>query len=150
MPRGSKPGEHRGGRRKGTPNKATAARQAEVAATGRTPLEVMLENMRFAHATAAEWSAKILDPDVLIPERLDVLKKVMEWRQIAQECAKDAAPYVHPKLASVEYGGNDKKPVQMKMTIEFVRAKDGRPAPSDDLPADLPPNLTRLPMAKTG
>ena len=78
MPRGSKPGEHRGGRRKGTPNKATAARQAEVAATGRTPLEVMLENMRFAHATAAEWFAKVLDPDVLIPERLDVLKKVME------------------------------------------------------------------------
>jgi hypothetical protein len=104
-------------------------------------------------ATAAEWSAKILDPDMLIPERLDVLKKVMEWRQIAQECAKDAAPYVHPKLSSVEHGGNDKKPVQMKMTIEFVRAINGRPAPPDlpaDLPADLPPNVTRLPVAKTG
>jgi hypothetical protein len=85
---------------------------------------------------------------MLIPERLDVLKKVMEWRQIAQECAKDAAPYVHPKLSSVEHG------VQMKMTIEFVRAKDGRPAPPDDLPADLPvdlpPNVTRLPVAQTG
>jgi hypothetical protein len=78
------------------------------------------------------------------------LKKVIEWRQIAQECAKDAAPYVHPKLSSVEHGGNDKKPVQMKMTIEFVRAKDGRPAPPDDLPADLPPNVTRLPLGKTG
>jgi hypothetical protein len=38
----------------------------------------------------------------------------------------------------------------MKMIIEFVRAKDGRPAPPDDLPDDLPPNVTRLPVAKTG
>jgi hypothetical protein len=78
----------------------------------------------------------------------------MEWRQIAQECAKDAAPYVHPKLSSVEHGGNEAKPRQMKMIIEFVRAKDGRPAPPDDLPNDLPddlpPNVTRLPLGKTG
>jgi hypothetical protein len=50
----------------------------------------------------------------------------------------------------VAAGKAEAKPVQMKMIIEFVRAKDGRPAPPDDLPDDLPPNVTRLPVAKTG
>jgi len=145
MPRGSKPGEHRGGRRKGTPNKATAARQVQVAASGKTPLDVMLDNMRFAH----EQAERLME-DLNEGSATTQLSEVMKWRQIAQEAAKDAAPYVHPKLSSVEHGGNDKKPVQMRMTIQFVRAKDGRPAPPDDLPADLPPNVTRLPLAKTG
>jgi len=38
-----------GGRKKGTPNKATTERQAQVAATGKTPLEIMLENARWAY-----------------------------------------------------------------------------------------------------
>jgi hypothetical protein len=75
---------------------------------------------------------------------------VLRLREVSQECAKDAAPYVHPKLSSVEHGGNQAKPRQMKMIIEFVRAKDGRPAPPDDLPDDLPPNVSRLPLGKRG
>jgi hypothetical protein len=63
--------------------------------------------------------------------------------------AMAAAPYIHPRLASVEHGGNQSKPAQMVMRVEFVRAKDGRPAPPHDLPADLPANVARLPMAKT-
>ena len=47
MPRGGY--RENAGRKQGTPNKATAARQAEVAASGITPLEVMLDNMRVAH-----------------------------------------------------------------------------------------------------
>src|SRR5204863_7788144 len=39
---GSKPGERRGGRKHGTPNRASTARQAEVAASGITPLDYML------------------------------------------------------------------------------------------------------------
>jgi hypothetical protein len=47
MPRG---GPREGsGRKQGSPNKATAARQAEVAASGVTPLEMMLANMRLYH-----------------------------------------------------------------------------------------------------
>src|SRR5205085_6055105 len=73
---GSKPGERRGGRKHGTPNKATAARQAEVAASGITPLEYMLKVLRDENA----------DPH----QRF--------------EAAKSAAPYVHPKLASIQHG----------------------------------------------
>jgi hypothetical protein len=74
MPRGSRPGERRGGRRKGTPNKATAARQAAVAASGLTPLDYLLSVMRDEGA----------DPHT----RLDA--------------AKAAAPFVHPRMAQVE------------------------------------------------
>lgn len=66
-----------GGRQKGTPNKATAAKAAEIAASGETPLDYMLRVMR--------------DPTVEHPRR--------------DEMARAAAPYVHPKLASVVHEG---------------------------------------------
>jgi hypothetical protein len=73
MPRGSKPGERRGGRQPGTPNKTTQLVNAAFAATtsnsGLLPLDFFLAVMR--------------DPS--IPP---------EWRFKA---AKAAAPYVHAK-----------------------------------------------------
>jgi hypothetical protein len=65
------------GRKAGVPNKATAELQAEVAASGLTPLDYMLQVMRDENKSA----------DV----RLDAANK--------------AAPYVHPKLAAVEHSG---------------------------------------------
>ena len=74
MPRGSRPGERRGGRKKGTPNKKTAERYAQMAASGEMPLEYMLRVMR----------------DESAPEtRRD-------------EMAKAAAPYEHSRLSSSE------------------------------------------------
>ena len=50
MPRGSKPGERRGGRQRGTPNKKTALRNAAIAAAAanpeRSPLDFLLGIMR--------------------------------------------------------------------------------------------------------
>ena len=72
--RGAAPGERRGGRQKGTPNKATAARQAEIAKSGQTPLDYMLNIMR--------------DPK--------------QPKQRRDEMAKAAAPYVHPRIAAMQ------------------------------------------------
>lgn len=66
-----------GGRRKGTPNRATAEKVAEIAATGETPLDYMLRIMR----------DEMQEPSV----RLDA--------------AKSAAQYVHPKLAAIAHSG---------------------------------------------
>jgi hypothetical protein len=79
---GSRPGA---GRQKGTPNKTTAQRQAEIAAAGITPLDYMLELLR----------------DTAKPD------------DIRFEAAKAAAPYVHPKLAAVEHTGQDGGPFQV-------------------------------------
>ena len=75
MPRGSLPGERRGGRQKGTPNRATAAKADEIAASGMTPLDYLVSVYRDETATR--------------PERL--------------EAAAKAAPYVHPRLSAIEY-----------------------------------------------
>jgi hypothetical protein len=73
-----------GGRRKGTPNKATAKREREVSRSGLTPLEYMLKVMRNAKAS---------------DDRRD-------------DMAKAAAPYVHPKLASMQHTGRGGGPIQ--------------------------------------
>ncbi|MFD0738249.1 hypothetical protein ACFQZQ_02960 [Lysobacter koreensis] len=75
---GRKPGTPKtGGRKPGSTNKATAAREATIAAEGVTPLEYMLRVMRDAAADESK--------------RLDA--------------AKAAAPYVHPRLSAVEMSG---------------------------------------------
>lgn len=66
-------GQKTGGRKKGTPNKATAAKVAEVTASGLTPLDHMLAVMR--------------DPNAPVERR--------------DEMAKASAPYVHPRLHAV-------------------------------------------------
>lgn len=63
-----------GGRVKGTPNKVTLKKEAEIAASGLTPLDYMLSILRDERR-----------PD---EERF--------------EAAKHAAPYCHAKLASVD------------------------------------------------
>lgn len=73
MPRGSKPGERRGGRQRGTPNKKTALRNAAIAAAASnpdiSPLDFLLGVMR--------------DPNVSPELRIKV--------------AQVAAPFIHAK-----------------------------------------------------
>jgi len=76
MPRGAKPGERRGGRVKGVPNKITLKREQELAEGGVMPLDVMLRTMRKL------WKGN--------------------KRVAACALAKDAAPYCHPRLSSIE------------------------------------------------
>lgn len=63
-----------GGRQKGVTNKSSAAREAEIKQSGLTPLEFMLKVMRDDNASRLE----------------------------RMRAAADAAPYVHPKLSSIE------------------------------------------------
>jgi hypothetical protein len=109
MPRGG----HRenAGRKRATPNKATAARQAEVAASGITPLEVMLANMRFHHQQAEELIGLLSAAES--PEaKIQLLGEIVRQRQIAQRCAADAANYVHPNLASIQHGEDPDHPLK--------------------------------------
>jgi hypothetical protein len=72
MPRGSKPGERRGRRKRGTPNKTTALRNAAISAANDTsslPLDFLLRLMR--------------DPNLALDLRVDL--------------ATTAAPFVHGK-----------------------------------------------------
>jgi len=89
-----------GGRKKGATNIRTREIAEKAIASGLSPLEIMLENMHFAHSGAEALLSRMLDsPD---KPSIDELKSLVGFRQQSQECAKDAAPYIHPRLAAVE------------------------------------------------
>lgn len=133
----------RGGKRDGAgrPAGAITKRTREVAeralATGMSPLDVMLDNMRHfqqvaldAEATlegltAEEFSEQV--PPAASPEDqfkflLAQVKKTVGLRQAAQDAARDAAPYVHAKLASIEHKGEDGGPVIHEIIIRGISA----------------------------
>lgn len=86
------------GRKPGVPNRATAAKAAEIAETGETPLDYMLRIMR--------------DPSVDHDRR--------------DKMSVAAGPYVHAKLAAMEVTGKDGGPLQVNI-VRFSDADD-RPA----------------------
>lgn len=90
-----------GGRKKGAKNKATAEREAAVAASGVTPLEFMLNIMRGESPADADPVTKLA------------------FATLRFEAAKATAPYVHPKLQPVD-GKTGSAEVQARVTVEFV------------------------------
>lgn len=120
----------------------------QAARDGVTPLEVMLTNMRWAHnesikvlerlesfmsneIEAAEALGEESDEGEEVGEagkqrgrgRINVARAIMReftsMRKLAQQFAVDAAPYVHPKLASVEWkpSGGDTEIAMIKRVI---------------------------------
>jgi hypothetical protein len=91
---GARPGA---GRKKGATNTKTAIERAAIRekveaikSEGDTPLEVLLRIMR-----TAKDEATIID------------------------CAKAAAPYVHPKLNNIQHSGDAENPVETVTRVEL-------------------------------
>jgi hypothetical protein len=91
MPRGSKPGEHRGGRVKGTPNKKTVEAAKKAAEVGRVLAEHLGEHCfpGDAHALA-----------------MSLYKDTRNPPELRLEAAKAAMPYEKPRLSAVEHSGS--------------------------------------------
>jgi hypothetical protein len=85
-----------GGRKKGTSNKATVAREAAVKASGLTPLDYMLGVMR--------------DEEAPTELRLDA--------------AARSAPYVHPRLSSVAVENKDGQPFAISVEQQQREAEE--------------------------
>lgn len=75
------------GRPKGTRNKRTEENMAKAAATGITPLEFMLRQMRKPYPRKATLAQR---------QAHDVIR---------MQAARDAAPYVHARLSAVKVSG---------------------------------------------
>jgi hypothetical protein len=95
-----------GGRTKGVRNKASVAKAAEIAASGLTPLEFLLNQMRAPEPVRAK------DEDAGI-----FVARYVGWRDRAIDAAKAAAPYVHPKLANIEHTGKGGGPIDVSLHI---------------------------------
>lgn len=101
------------GRKAGTVSDATKRRKevAEKAlAEGVSPLDVMLITMRSLWKQAVGPDGEVVN-----------IGKAMQ----ANVVAKDAAPFLHPKLSSVEATGRDGAPLFSPTVIEFVAPDAG-------------------------
>jgi uncharacterized protein (DUF2461 family) len=103
MPRGGK--REGSGRKQGQCTNKTKQIRDKAIEDGITPLEVMLDVMRKTYAEA-------------LTEQ-DPVKKAIRLKA-ACDAAKDAAPYVHPKLANIQHAGDEEKPIQQKIIVEYV------------------------------
>lgn len=108
MPRGAKPGERRGGRVKGIANKKTSEIANKAAQDGITPLEVMIAVMREAWEAKQEFFKQ------------GEIEKALQAGAIAADKAKDAAPYMHPKLQPVNSEGNSEQTINVNASPEQV------------------------------
>lgn len=131
----------RGGKREGSGRKVgsltTKTRDvAERAITeGKTPLEVMLDNMRHFQQVALDAEAVIEgmnETEMLtlgqtheeqFKALLAKVKQAAGLRQMAHECARDAASYLHPKLSAVAHSGPDGGPLQI-LVKQYTLAND--------------------------
>ncbi len=127
------------GRKKGSINKASRALREKVAKTGLTPEFVMIDNMRHAYQQALEIEANIGpdmfkgtdDPKEQFTRLLNEVKRAVGYRAVAQECAKDAAPYCHPRLASTEAAVS----VDGKLIVEIVQFASDQNTPQLGAPS---------------
>jgi hypothetical protein len=97
-----------GGRKKGTPNKRdseAALRAKQIADSGITPLEFFLAILRSTE-TVVGTDGKSVD------------KYSFEQRM---EAAKNAAPYLHPKLQAVTLTGDGGGPIQFQQVTRVIR-----------------------------
>lgn len=101
---GRRPGA---GRKKGVPNKVTAEIRRRILETGKSPLDVVLwiAEEFVAAASAAH------DNDT----RLSLLER-------AAAIEKDALPYLHAKLQSIELTGKDAGPIKTETNLSVEEA----------------------------
>ena len=111
MPRGSKPGERRGGRKKGTPNKTTQERL------------IRIEEARGNHRIKL---GKDVINDIMVEMLLLAQKyhpdtgeepneeKFAVYAGMAERYAVDLAPYQSPRLQTLKVGGDQNNPLMIQ------------------------------------
>lgn len=147
-----------GGKRAGAGRKpgAVTVRTRQIAekaiAEGITPLDVMLDNMRFFHEAAGIALKRLLegsatpadiisehepqqgapDPEKPAPNAVEAVALILKLRDRAGEAAKDAAPYLHSRIAAIEPkdAGKDVVPLAERLkaytTDEVIEASKGK------------------------
>lgn len=138
-----KKGERRGGRKPGVPNKASAAREQNVAITGDVPLDVLIWGYRRFKRQADLLDARAVRLGNKASRETDPVKKLdlLDMRNAtlsdadrqaaaAVGAAEKAAPYIHPRLATLQSNVN----LTGRLTLgELVRMSLPSPAANDEV-----------------
>lgn len=120
---GARPGA---GRKPGSVTQKTREIAAKATAEGITPLEVMLRAMRehveladALRAQAIEAEAGVLTGDVDADVPMKLRRASLSAIDDARDAAKDAAPYMHARLAQVNANVNADVRGQLRIVSEF-------------------------------
>lgn len=111
----------------------------EASAKGITPIEVMLDNMRFFYNELRDLSEQLskLPRPLLdsVPQLNELLGKVLQARELAEDAAVDAAPYIHPRLATISHEllnpPDERDPAQLtdQQLLAIIQGDGGEGAP---------------------
>ena len=119
MPRGAKPGERRGGRAKGTPNKMTFMKtqmamkaMAETDSSQLKATDMLNRVMAETYAMSREYGpqSKNYDDDLYA-----------KYLQLTVITARALAPYQAPQLATVKVGGDRENPLLVRKGVTSQR-----------------------------
>ena len=104
-------------------------------ASGKMPLDVMLEQMRFAQDQSAEITKEFIerlgkglprnDPKAMVAclEQVNALfEKLHQWRVTALDAATRAAPYCHPKLNAIAMKISDPEGTRSIVDVNLIAA----------------------------
>jgi hypothetical protein len=109
MPRGSKPGERRGGRQQGTPNKTIVSKAASVlAAAGKIAKRPSFSAYTRLFELAEDYNR---DLAVALAKRPQNQKEVVECRERLARTLKDLLPYEKPRLTTTKVQGDRSAPL---------------------------------------
>jgi hypothetical protein len=109
MPRGSRPGERRGGRQKGTPNKTVLARAAQVlAAAGETAKAPSFSAYIRLFKLAEDYDR---DLAVALAKRPRNQSEIVECRERLARILKDLLPYEKPRMTTTKVQGDRDAPL---------------------------------------
>ena len=94
-------GKKTGGRRRGTPNKITAQMREQAAKSGKSMLEVMVENVRWMDDQIEGLVDRLAEASG--EELAETMAKIVQLRTISHQMAARAAPFFHPQLADIKH-----------------------------------------------
>jgi hypothetical protein len=104
MPRGSSPGEHRGGRTAGKPNKVSTARVERAVAEGKKlPPDELLRNAENCRAMAMSYAPRRTSADTneVVENPQHNEERYSHWLAAERDALKAAAPYYAPRLMAM-------------------------------------------------
>jgi hypothetical protein len=85
----------------GQRRKTTAELRAQVAASGKSMVEIMVQNARWADDQVEALMALL--PRCVPDELPSAIANILMYREKAQRWARDAAEYFHPKLQAIAH-----------------------------------------------
>jgi hypothetical protein len=94
-------GKKTGGRRRGTPNKITTEMREQAAKSGKSMLQIMVENVRWMDDQIQGLVDQLAEASG--EELADTLAKIVQLRTISHQMAARAAPFFHPQLADIKH-----------------------------------------------